>query len=247
MKIASAQMTSIVGEVHHNIQVHLELIAAATKDKVDLIIFPEMSITGYCKEEGRALSMPINDPRLVALKNTAIANDIMIVAGAPIDIEGALYIGSFIFKPNGATDIYTKQYLHDGEEKFYASSFAYNPVLELKGERISFAICADIDHKQHALNAKRNGCTLYLASIFFTKKGIGTAHRQLSTYADELTFSVLMSNYTGKVWSFESGGKSGFWNEKGELVIELAENRQGLLIVEKREGKWVGSSLEKIE
>ncbi|MGC9056706.1 MAG: nitrilase-related carbon-nitrogen hydrolase [Candidatus Saccharicenans sp.] len=47
MKIAIAQISSILGNVDRNIERHLELMEKAIKEKADLIVFPELSLTGY--------------------------------------------------------------------------------------------------------------------------------------------------------------------------------------------------------
>jgi len=238
MKIATAQIQVKLGDIDNNLKKHLELIDIAIDNKAELIVFPEMSITAYCREEGEKLALHESSLELDVLKEKAKENNIIIVAGAPVRIENKLYIGSFIFMPNGQTEIYTKQFLHEGEEKYYSSSFNYNLQLKIKEETIIFAICADIDHEQHSLNAKKDNCSLYIPSIFFSKNGIEEGHKILSNYANNHSFSVLMSNFSGELWGIQSGGRSGFWDDKGNLIAELDCDAEGLLIIEKEEGNW---------
>ena len=122
MKIASAQINCTVGKIQQNLNVHYQIIKIAIEEGVKLITFPEMSITGYCREEGGKLAFKENDNRLDKLKELSASGDIHIVVGAPIKIKGKLYIGAFVVYPNKPIGIYTKQYLHDGEELFYSSS-----------------------------------------------------------------------------------------------------------------------------
>ena len=172
MILAAAQIEAIIGDLSTNLINHLKMIDSAIKNKVDLILFPEMSLTGYCREKAAALAFTKNDNRLSVLKKIAIQNKITIIVGAPIRIDNNLYIGSFIIKPNADIDIYTKQFLHEGEALFFKSSFDYNPVIKIKNENIQLAICADIDTETHAENAHKNNCTIYMASIFFSEDGI---------------------------------------------------------------------------
>ena len=67
--------------------------------------------------------------------------------------------------------------------------------------------------------------------------------RLLRGYAQEFEMNVLMANYGGKSWDMESGGRSGFWNQKGELIMEMGGNDSGLLIVEKQNDVWQGKLL----
>jgi predicted amidohydrolase len=244
MKIAAAQIESIVGDIKGNLEKHLEMIDLAAKQSVHLIVFPEMSITGYCKEEGSALAVQANSLEILQLIEQSKKHNLVIVVGAPIIIKEELFIGSFILLPTGATEIYTKQFLHSGEEDFYSSSFSYNPSIKIKGETISFAICADIDHEEHPKNAKEQLCSLYIPSIFFTKNGIPEAHKLLAQYSKLHSLNVLMSNYSGDVYGMKSGGRSAFWDNQGRLIGSLDSEKKGLLVVEKHGDNWIEKILK---
>ncbi|MEN6449451.1 MAG: nitrilase-related carbon-nitrogen hydrolase [Thermoguttaceae bacterium] len=47
LRVALAQIAPKLGDLPHNLNLHLEQIAAARQQKADLIIFPELSLTGY--------------------------------------------------------------------------------------------------------------------------------------------------------------------------------------------------------
>ena len=47
MRIAVAQTKPVKGDMQHNVDQHKKLIAVAIANKADLVIFPELSITGY--------------------------------------------------------------------------------------------------------------------------------------------------------------------------------------------------------
>lgn len=238
MKIASAQINCAIGHIQQNLDEHYRAIELAIEEGVNLIAFPEMSITGYCKEEGEQLVFTENDSRLYKLQELSTKGDIHIVAGAPVLLEGKLYIGAFVIYPDKPVAVYTKQYLHDGEELFYSSSMNYNPMIHLGQERISLAICADINNENHPFEASKNGSTIYLASIFYSTAGMNRGYEQLKAYSKEYSLNILMSNYTGTLWNMESGGQSGFWNANGELMGHLNSNEAGMLIAEKKEEKW---------
>jgi len=167
MKLASAQIEAKIGDLEGNLNNHLQMIDIASKNNADLIIFPEMSLTGYCREEASKLAFTSDDNRLTILKKQASKNNIIIVVGAPIIIDSYLYIGSFIIYPNLKIKIYTKQFLHEGEDAFFKSSFNYNPIVKLEEETITLAICADIDVEKHAENAFKNDTTIYIPSIIY--------------------------------------------------------------------------------
>ncbi len=238
MIIAAAQTKPKRFDSQANLSDHFRLIKLAAQNGACLIIFPEMSITGYETEHADEMALKPDDTRLSGLQHLSYGNNIIVVAGAPVLLNENLYIGSLIFQPHRAVEVYTKQFLHSTEADFFASSFGYNPVIELENERISFAICADIDHPEHAGNAAKMGATIYLASIFFTPRGIPEAYHLLSDYAKKHSLNVLMSNFTGQSHGTAAAGKSAFWNSNGELVAQLNSHDEGLLLNEKTATGW---------
>ncbi|WP_044212507.1 carbon-nitrogen hydrolase family protein [Flammeovirga sp. OC4] len=238
MKIASAQINSTVGEISRNLEEHYQMIDLASQHDVDLIIFPEMSLTGYCREEAADLIMTEHSKELDLLKQKSIQENIIIVVGAPVSLENKIYIGSFILQPNGQVKIYTKQFLHEGEDLFYQSSFEHNPQLVVQNEKLSFAICADIENELHPQNAFELKSSLYLPSIFYSKNGIKGGLEKLVNYAETYSLTILMSNFSGELWNVEAGGQSCFINNKGELKDKLPTDGRGLIVIEKNGDEW---------
>ncbi|MET0946301.1 MAG: carbon-nitrogen hydrolase family protein [Flavobacterium sp.] len=238
MILAAAQTKPTRGNIEANLLDHYRLIELAVQNGAQLIAFPEMSITGYEREYAQKLAFQKNDSRLDHLKKLASENNIIIVAGAPIQIDAEMFIGEFVIAPDNLVSIYTKQFLHEGEDEFFQSSFDYNPMITIKDQKISFAICADIDNPLHPENACKRASDIYIASIFFTPNGIPNAYRNLQSYAENHKMNVLMSNFSGESWGYPSAGQSAFWNNKGELVGQMNDSDSGLLLVENKNDNW---------
>jgi len=243
MILAAAQTKPKRGDINSNLQDHYRLVALAAEKGANLIVFPEMSMTGYERENAEQLAFSVNDSRIDHLKKLAVENKIIIIAGAPIEIDSDLFIGQFVISPDNSVAIYTKQFLHTGEDVYFKPSFDYNPIIEIENERVSFAICADIDNPLHPENASKNKTSIYIASIFFSPNGIPEAHNSLSTYAKRHGMDVLMSNFGGESWGSPSGGKSAFWNKNGELIAQMEDSNSGLLLVEYKNNSWTGQSI----
>jgi predicted amidohydrolase len=232
MIIAAAQTKPGQNTTDQNILDHLRLVDLAAQQAVELILFPEMSLTGYQREHAEELSFIDDDPRLSPLKEKADLYKMTIIAGAPIKSNGKLHIGAFIIQPGDNTLIYTKQFLHSGEEHFFSENKNHDPLIKLNDERISVAICADINNPLHTLKASEKKTSLYLASIFYSPGGIAEAYKQLGTYSKKYSMKVLMANYGGPSYNFESVGQSAYWNERGELMGYISNPGPELLIVQ---------------
>jgi len=238
MILAAAQTKPKRGDISSNLLNHYQLIELAVQNGANLIAFPEMSITGYERENAAPLAFTKDDYRIDHLKELSVRNNIVIIAGAPIQIENEMFIGEFVISPDNSVSIYTKQFLHEGEDDFFQSSFDYNPIIKIEDQNISFAICADIDNPKHPENAKKKETDIYIASIFFSPNGIPNAYRDLQNYSEKHNMNVLMSNFSGESWGSPSAGQSAFWNNKGELVAQMNDSDSGLLLVEKQGDDW---------
>jgi predicted amidohydrolase len=245
MILAAAQTKPTRGDIEANLLDHYRLIELAVQNRVQLIAFPEMSITGYERENAQQLAFKKDDSRLDYLRQLAVENNIIIVAGAPIEIETKLFIGEFIITPDNSVTVYTKQFLHEGEDEFFQSSFDYNPMITIEDKKISFAICADIDNPLHSENACKKETDIYIASIFFTPNGIPNAYRDLQSYAQKHKMNVLMSNFAGESWGYPSAGQSAFWNNKGELIAQMNDSDSGLLLIENKNDNWITKIIKK--
>jgi len=241
MIIAAAQTVPHQQDIVKNLEDHLRLAAIAAQQGAQLLAFPELSLTGYERERAQQLAFTPDDPRLDKLRDLAAVHNLIIIAGAPIQLDSLLYIGAFIFMPDKSLRIYTKQYLHPGEDIYYTSGFAYNPLLRLEDETISLAICADITNPCHARDAAQRNSAIYLPMIFYSPGGIGQAHTLLSGYGRQYNMTVLMANYGGPTWDNRaSGGQSALWNNRGELLAKLGSGGEGLIIAEKIHNNWTG-------
>lgn len=239
MILAAAQTKPTRGNIEANLLDHYHLIELAVQNKAQLIAFPELSISGYEREDAHKLAFKKDDSRLNHLSKLAVENNIIIVAGAPIEIDNQLFIGEFIISPDKSISIYTKQFLHEGEDEFFESSFDYNPMIKIENKNVSLAICADIDNPLHPENACKRATDIYIASIFFSPNGIPNAYRDLQSYAQKHKMNVLMANFSGESWGYPSAGQSAFWNNKGELVGQMNESDSGLLLVKNDNDNWV--------
>ena len=78
MKICVAQSKAINGDIEKNIQQHLKVIDRAISYGVDVIVFPELSITGYEPSLSKELAILPGDHRLTVFQKKAIDHHINI-------------------------------------------------------------------------------------------------------------------------------------------------------------------------
>ncbi|MCB0840329.1 MAG: carbon-nitrogen hydrolase family protein, partial [Bacteroidetes bacterium] len=112
MKISVAQIESFKGEIQRNMDHHLTFIQRAVHENVDVIVFPELSLTGYEPELAEALATEIEDSHFDMFQRMSNLDHIIIGVGMPIRSKAGIHIGMILFQPHRERQVYYKKYLH---------------------------------------------------------------------------------------------------------------------------------------
>ncbi|NIM91341.1 MAG: hypothetical protein GTO17_10390 [Candidatus Aminicenantes bacterium] len=101
MKLGLAQISPCLADVKRNFEIHLENIEKSRLKKVDLLVFPELSLTGYSLKdlvEEVALN-PRNNPYFKKFK--ALSREISFILGFVEEKETGLFYNSAAFFSGG--------------------------------------------------------------------------------------------------------------------------------------------------
>lgn len=241
---AVAQSCSMAGDVEGNVQRHLRFMEIAAVRGANFLMFPELSLTGYEPNLARNLAFFACDPRLQPMRDRARELNMVTVAGAPIrsSTPGGVLIAALVLQADGGLALYYKQHLHSGEESFFSTGTGGAPI-DIAGERLALAVCADFTQAVHARKAAEAGATIYAASVLISDAGYAHDSALLSGYARTHRMSVLMANYAGSTGGWRSGGRSALWNEDGEVVAEISGAGEGLLLVRRAGAAWSATTV----
>ena len=229
MKISVAQTRPIKGNLQANIARHQTLIELAIANQAGLVIFPELSITGYEPVLAKELATHAGDRRFDDFQMISDTRQITIGIGVPTKHESGICISLVIFQPHQPRQLYSKKYLHADEEPFFVSG-QYSPGLIGGPANIALAICYELLVPEHAEHAHRSGAKIYIASVAKTVDGVNKAFQTLPDTARKYSMPVLMANAIGPCDNFECAGKSAVWNQQGSLLGQLDGQHEGLLI-----------------
>ena len=237
--IAAAQSSSIKGDIEANIKNHTRFVSTAVKKNTDVIIFPELSLTGYEPEIAKESIVDNNDERLSPLKKFSENNNITIIVGAPVLCRnGKPYIGSLIIDSENPS-VYLKRHLHPGEEEYFSAGDKESCVIQKKEEKIGIAICADVNHISHAEEAAKNGAKIYAAGVLMMD-GYYEAINQLQHYARKYSMAVVMANYNSPTGGHIPAGKSAVCDNKGNLLASASEEDDAMVLLIKHNNAWAG-------
>ncbi|BCW66455.1 carbon-nitrogen hydrolase family protein [Arthrobacter sp. NicSoilB4] len=224
LTLSAIQYTALDGGVAANVPEHIRLIEDAADHGARLVVFPELSLTGYDLD---GLADPERwvtaaDPRLDSLREICRRTGITAVVGAPFrESDGTPRLASLALQPGGGLDAGFKVWLHGPERQSFTPGDR-TAVLDLDGWRIALAICLDTARPVHAGEAAEAGADIYAVSALYAA---GEAHRlalHLGARAmDHRMFSVL-ANLGGTTEFGPSAGGSGFWGPDGLVIRQAA-------------------------
>lgn len=241
--IAAAQSMSVPGDISRNVAHHLRLGTIAAEHGTQLLVFPELSLTGYELAIARSKAVRPDSSDLDPLRDLATHAHMTVVAGAPVlNEKNELHIAALAIQPDGSVLTHTKEHVHQSEEEVFTSGPG-GPALLVKDTSVALAICADATHPQHAASAAARGANVYAVGVMIDENGYARKVALLRNYAMEHRMAVLMANYSGATGGSVSAGKSALWSEDGQLVAASMGTEEALVIGTKQNGLWDGMVL----
>lgn len=226
----AAQSSSVRGDIVGNVKGHLRLIERAAMHRANLVVFPELSLTGYERDLAKSHNLKPTDPRLESFQELADKYSMHILVGAPYQDGKKIHIAAFLYHPCESPLVYTKYHLHGGEEEYFdpgSRGLAFNMV----DEKVFAAICADIAHPEHAEKAAKVNSTVYAAGVLITPSGYDEDAALLQGYATKHGMMVIMANFATPTGGWETAGKSAIWDKSGNLLAVAPSQGEALVVV----------------
>ena len=227
MRVVIAQRNFHVGDIEANAQ---RVIAAADEARrllgADLVVFPELCLTGYPPED--LLLRPSLNTRIEdALRDIAAAIEVPLLLGYPGVRNGRRFNVAGLLRPGSAKPEaeYFKQCLPNYrvfDEKRYFHTGDHPVVIDIGGIRIGVTVCEDIWHAPPAAQAVAAGAQVLVnlnASPFRRDKHQERLD-QVSARAKENHIPVIYGNLIGGQDELVFDGGSFAVDAAGDLVVQ---------------------------
>lgn len=245
MKCALAQFSPHLGLLEKNLRLHQEFISRALDAAADLIVFPELSLTGYTLKDltAEVAIQPATDERFAVLKE--LSRRIDIICGLVEEKEKGLFFNTAAYLSKGnILHLHRKVFLPTfglfEEGKFFATGRNFRSFSTPFG-RVGLLICRDFLHygASYLLMAGRADLIIVISAA----PGRGMSQNQgfASSRMWELMgeaisrFSTAFVLYCNRV-GFEDGvafaGGSFAFDPWGKLLLRGPDIEETLLLVD---------------
>lgn len=238
LRIVMAQLDFLVGDIEGNAQKICDAIATArTSLKADLIIFPELALTGYPAED--LLFRPTLYERIATvLPNIAAeTKEIDVILGYPEKTPRGTFNQAVFFHQGSALTHYHKQLLPNYsvfDEVRYFRSGSKSCVIDLKGIPTALIICEDLWSEEPAKEARAMGAKLAIsinASPFEVNKA-ELREEVISNRMKENGFPILYVNCVGGQDELVFDGGSFVINTNGQITHRAPAFAEALIPVD---------------
>jgi predicted amidohydrolase len=223
LSVALAQIDPALGDRGRNLERHREWVKRATDAGAKLLVFPELSLTGYFLKDlvpESAIQLDSKEMRDLA----ALSTELDVVLGTVIESPDHRYFNASLYFSQGElVHVHRKVYLPTygmfDEQRYFAPGDRFRSFATPFG-RAGILVCEDIWHLSSAYILSLEGVDMIICPSSSPGRGITTDERLgtaesyrlvCRTYAQFLTTFFLYCNRVG----FEDGAN--FWG--GSMVI----------------------------
>ncbi|HEY7357925.1 MAG TPA: NAD+ synthase [Ktedonobacterales bacterium] len=240
LRIALAQINSVVGDLSGNLRLILDSLAQAAQAGSDLVCFPELALTGYPPED-LLLKPGFVADNLRALdelvQRSADYPDLTAVVGF-VDRQVDIYNAAAVIHNGRQAGTYYKQYLPNYsvfDENRYFQAGTLSPIFEINGVQVGVNICEDIWYPTGPATVQAYAGAEVLVNInaspYFAGKG-DFREKMLATRAADNGLIVAYLNMVGGQDELIFDGNSVIFDQSGNLLARARHCAEDLLIAD---------------
>jgi predicted amidohydrolase len=246
LRVALAQIAPRLGALEANLERHHELIDEARARGADLVVFPELGLTGYLLQDLNAeVAIRRDDPRLLELARAADGMSV-VVSFVEESSDHKLFIAAALLEAGAVRHVHRKVFLPTyglfDERRFFAPGSTIRAASsERLGLRLGISVCEDFWHLATPQLLALDGAQLLInvssspgrdvAAVNETGLGTAESWRSLNrTFAQLTTSYVIFVNRVGVDESITFWGGSEVVAPDGSSVFRAPTHDAGLYL-----------------
>ena len=213
------------------------IINTLSKVNADLVVLPELSLSGYLfleKKEVSEYAEPVPGPSTEKLSELSKKKDMAIVIGMAEEEGGEYYNSAVLITPDGEIQSYRKNHLFHEEKLFFKKGNNGFPVFTVKGIKVGLLVCFDHMFPESARTLALQGAEIicHPSNLVLTGKAqITTRSRSI----ENKVFWILANRYGTENRGEKSltySGCSQISDPDGRIMIQAGEFEEGFYSVD---------------
>ena len=246
IKIALAQFNTVLGDLNANLKIHLDFIEEASAQEADLLIFPELSLTGYNLQDlaiTSALRPHEDNPVFTRLLQASKKMD-LVVGFVNEDPRHRFYIAAAYLSEGAIRHIHNKVYLPTygmfDEGRYFAPGESLR-AFDTRFGRVGMLICEDFWHASLPYLLWLDGADLLIFTSASPGRGLTEDARLSSStwvehtnraYAGLFTTFIAHANRVGYEDGLNFWGGSTIFDPNGDLIVRAPDFKPWLSVAE---------------
>ena len=238
LRIGLCQINTTVGDIEGNTKKILDYISKGKKVGADLLVFPEMAVTGYPPEDLLLMPKFIEANLRAVNKITKATTSITAIVGF-VHKDGDIFNSAALLHNGKMIDVYSKTYLPNYgvfDEDRYFQVGKENFIFTLKSTPIGLSICEDLWYPGDPIRTQAlyGGAELIVnisSSPYHAGKSI-FRDKMISTRASDNMAMVAYCNLVGGQDELVFDGGSLIIDQKGELIVRGKQFEEDLVLAD---------------
>lgn len=238
IRIGLCQINSTVGDINGNTKKIIDYIKMAKKQCVEIVVFPEMAVTGYPPED--LLLMPrFIEANLKAINTIAKATSSITAIVGFVYKDEDIFNSAALLHDGKLIDVYSKIYLPNYgvfDEFRYFQAGKKNFIFTLNSIPIGISICEDLWYPGDPIRTQTllGGAELII-NISSSPYHIGKPdlrEKIISTRASDNLAMIAYCNLVGGQDELVFDGGSMIFNQRGELIARGKQFEEDLIVAD---------------
>ncbi len=230
MRLALFQMNSVDRSVLDTVALCDQACAQAKAGGADLIVFPEMALSGYNigRDRIHQLAEPADGPMVQSLIEMARRHDLAVLCGFPEKHGDKVYNAAALVDCSGEVlSICRKTHLFgDVDRAAFSAAECLCPLVQFKGWSLGLAICYDIEFPELVRTYALQGAEAILVPTANMAPYIGVATRMVPTRAEENEIYMAYANRVGSEGAFDYCGLSCVAGPDGQDIARAGTSQE---------------------
>ena len=233
MRIGFFQFAPSFGEVDQNLDALAQAVRSAD---ADLIVAPELSLSGYLftsKQEVERMAVEVPGPQTETLARAAAESGCHVAVGLAERSPEGLFNSAALIGPDGVVGVYRKVHLFFEEKLYFSPGDRGFPLFDVGGVKIGLLVCFDHFFPEAARTLALQGAQIICHPSNLVLPEFGQLTTRVRSIENRV-YWILANRYgterrEGKILTYS--GCSQITAENGEVLVQAAADGDSLTVI----------------